>query len=351
MQGSAAEPPEVMNDARQRVGRDGWMLRHVLASGTLPLMRSDRPILLSAFCMDTQSPRTVEVKVNGGDWPPAHAALADLPFPAGNDIALLRELAVAVPLSPAPAIGRAALERTLASLEAGPEGPRHSATWRGFRRHAGRLGAPLLPAELEQLQAATPGLPDDYLAFLRDVGHTGAGPGYGLLSPLHPAQKRLAERTEEPGRSLALAHAGCGVMWLLALQGERRGEVWVDASSSDGTVRRVDATFSGWYRRWIDAAVRDFVPWIDWDNHACAAAHVMVQLLEQLDGEGVPRDERPQRLAQMIGPGAIKLSAGGSESFGKGDPLDPCAGCVALVGNFGQPEDVFAHGQPPLCAR
>lgn len=265
---------------------------------------------------------------------------------------MLRELAVAVPLDPVPPLRRAGIERTMAGLVSAPAtASRRVPSWRGFRAHAGRLRDPLSADALARLRRDTPGLPEDYLAFLRDVGGSGAGPGYGLLSPLHPAQARMAERTEAPGRSLMLAHAGCGVMWLLALEAERRGEVWVDAGSSDGTVRRLDATFSDWYRRWLDAAVRDLVPAIDWDSDACATSHVFVQVLERLERDGVPAAEHAGRLPQMLRAGSISLKSGGSDCFDAQDPIDPCAGCCALASRFGLSDEVFAAGRLPLQAR
>src|SRR6185503_8974062 len=128
------------------------------------------------------------------------------------------------------------------------------------------------------------------------AGH-GAGPGYGLL----PASAALAAGTfdwrdgEEPdgppGGVLPLAHAGCGVMWLLVLRGPRRGEVWVDAGGSDRRARRVAGSFDAWYRSWLDCAVRDSGPWTQWDGGACATPHVLSQVLDQIEAEGVGPDE------------------------------------------------------------
>jgi hypothetical protein len=332
-------PEDKIRQARERLGPNGWLLRRVVESGTLPVLRSDRPVLLSAFVMDKPD-ALVEVKVNGGDWPLAHAALADLgPVPAGA-IPMMRELGVMIPLSPPPPLSRGALARTLRAL-APDEGrsPRSSTTWRGFRSY---------PAQIDALPSATGlDLPDDYAAFLRDAALAGAGPGYGLLSPSHPAQGALLERQEPPGPSVALAHAGCGVMWLLALEGKTRGEVWVDAGGSDGSVKRVDASFSAWYRRWMDSVVRDSFPWIDWDSGACATASIFVQLHERLRNEGVSASDEGARMRTLLKVGSIRLRAGGSDFFDAGDAIDPCAGCVALAARLGVSEDVFAIGIPP----
>jgi len=348
-----AAPEAAIREARGRLGREGWLLRRVLEEGPLPILRSDRPVLLSAFVFDGgPPPRVVEIKVNGGDWRPAHASLAAVEGTASGGLPFLRELAAAVPLGPAPALSRAAVERTLAGLAVpGGEGPRRSFTWRGFRAHDGRLGAPLAAAELAALEHEAQALPDDYRAFLREVGAAGAGPGYGLLSPLHPGQRALLRRSDPPGPALALAHGGCGITWLLALEGAPRGEVWVDARSGDGTLRRVDGSFAEWYRRWLDAAVRDVFPWGEWDSSGCAGTDVIVKVIKKVEEDGVPEEARAERLRAMLKPGSIRLSSGDTDFFAQGDRIDPCAGCVNVATFFGLDEDRFAAGVPSLQSR
>lgn len=345
-------PPAIIEASRARLGPDGWLLRRVVESGSLPLLRSDRPVLLSAFLMDSDDPLR-EVKVNGGDWPPSFPSLGGLgPRPVGA-FPFMRELGVLVPLAPPPALTRAGIERTLRPLMASEgEAPSRSATsWRGFRAHGGRLADPL---PVDAIATILPGafhLPDDYAAFLRDIASSGAAPGYGLLSPAHPGQQALLARSEPPGPSLALAHAGCGVTWLLGVGSEHHGQVWVDAMGSDESVKQVDASFSGWYRRWLDSVVRDVAAWIQWDSQACATAGVFVQVFEKLERDGVPEEARAERLRSLLKAGAITLKSGGSNFFVAGDRIDPCAGCVALAARFGIGDGVFGVGLPPLQAR
>ncbi len=341
--------------ARKRVGQGRSFAEAVVRSGTLPVLRDDRPTLLSVFVMENGAHRTVEVKVNGGDWPASHAALAQSEPGPGGETALLRELAMVLPRgSRSPLLSgsqqpltRDSLERTLASLQVDHGRPAGLAVrWRGFRTHGGRLQAPLGDAVL-----ALDPLPDDYRHFVRDVAAAGAGPGYGLVRPDHPAQQRLRTRKEPPGPSLLLAHAGCNVTWLLALGGPHRGEVWVDAQGSDETVTCVASSFDAWYRRWLDGLVRDVFPAIQWDAHCCATAGVLSQVSEKLRQPGDDKARLAQRLASSIKPGGIGITSGAAPCFEMGDLLDPCAGCVALAAQFGLEDAAFAPGVPPLQQR
>ncbi len=181
---------------------------------------------------------------------------------------LLRELAVLVPVAPPAPLKREGVARTLAGLRRESDGQSRTALrWRGWRQHGGVLGAPLSEGEVAQLEADVGPLPPDHRQFLMAVSASGAGPGYGLLPPAGAAQRRLSEGSFsfEDGASpdggpegvLALAHAGCGIVWYLVLRGPRAGEVWCDCRSSDGRVRRVAGSFTDWYREWLDAAVED----------------------------------------------------------------------------------------------
>jgi hypothetical protein len=194
-----------------------------------------------------------------------------------------------------------------------------------------------------------------------NVASSGAGPGYGLLPPTGEAQQRLARGTFSfadgaspsggPEGVLALAHAGCGIAWYLVLRGPHTGEIWCDARSSDGKVRRVAGSFTDWYREWLDASVADRAPWTAWDWKSCATASVLAQLLEKLRKEETDKPLAAGCLAGMVGPGKLKVTSGGSRCFAPGAALDPCAGCVHLAIYWGLGEDVFPSGVPPLKGR
>jgi hypothetical protein len=182
------------------------------------------------------------------------------------------------------------------------------------------LADPLTGAELDELGVR---LPADYQAFLLDVAASGAGPGYGLLRP------RLV------GDEIPLAHAGCGVTWVL----RSNGEVWVDAAGSDETVSRVAGSFTEWYQAWLDAAIRQLGPWAQWDNRCCATSSMLWQILEKTH----PGETGPVSLADEVRPGAISLTGGGSYLPAR-SALDPCHPCVALAAQFDLTPDVFAPG-------
>lgn len=303
--------------ARARLGGRPLLTPVVLQADVLPVL-PPTSTLLSVFVGDGPEQRTVEVKVNGSDWvPSARAFPQPLEEPPGG-MTLLRELAVLVPTG-APAVpSRAAVDRTLAGLALRNQ-PWQVAGWRGWRSHAGLLAPPLSSAGLAEVERSTGRLTDDHRDFLTQVAPSGAGPGYGLLPP------------QRNGDTVPLAYAGCGVTWALRLDEGHRGEVWVDASSSDGSVAPVASSFLGWYLSWLDAAVRDSGPWTQWDSLHCATASVLAQLLEDEGGE------RPVDLSGRLLPGSITLSDGDD-----GTRLDPCHGCVELAARYGLRDDVFA---------
>jgi len=340
--------------ARARLGGTPWLVGVVAASGRLPVLPADRPSVLSLFVGERPDGRIVEVKVHGVDWPAAHAAIDGDCEPAGA-MTLLRELAVAVPAWKPGPLARGALDATFAGLRQPLEdGARTAVDWRGWRAHGGQLGPPLAEEEIARLERAAGPLPDDVRQFFAEVAGSGAGPGYGLLRPT----ALLAEGTfdwrdgEEPDGPpagvLPLAHAGCGVVWLLVLRGPHRGEVWVDAGGSDRIARRVAGSFETWYRAWLDDAVRDAGPWTQWNGDACATPGVLSQILDQIEAEGVTGDDALAALAERIGDGAICITTAGSPYFPAGAVIDPCHSCAATAARVGVTDGAFQVGVAPL---
>lgn len=339
-----------------------WMSDAVVASGSLPIV--DRPTLLSVFVGATANDPIVEVKVSGTDWPAGWPSVDPGRGAFAHGAVLLREIAVLVPEAPAPALTRAAIETTLRGCALPlPEGTRPATTWRGWAAHGGQLGPPLGEAGLRELESILGPLPDDYRVFVRDVAATGAGPGFGLLSPAHPAQRpfatgafpwedEAAQRELLPRGVLVLSHAGDGVTWLLVLNGPRRGEVWVDASGSDGHVGPVAPSFSAWYRDWLASVVHNGAPFVQWDARACASAGVLSQVLRKLEDEdGLSGEAVQAALVDMLGPGSLSLTSSGSNAFDQAEPVDPCEGCVAMGAGLGLSEAIWAAGAAPLQAR
>jgi hypothetical protein len=145
--------------------------------------------------------------------------------------------------------------------------------------------APVLPEEELAAFERSHGisLPDDYRWFVTRLGNGGEGPPYYGMEPLsdrlieansaiHPAQnrnRRLAEpfaayakdwsdlaedradyewATLEPGR-LLLGTDGCAILWVLAVAGVARGQVW---RVGDDSARPADPPgFLDWYAAWL----------------------------------------------------------------------------------------------------
>ena len=340
--------------ARKRFGADPWLARLVLESGLLPLLRSSQPTILSVFACDMSDERTIEVKVNGSDWPGMDAVFAGAPHEPEGGMVLLRELAVVVPISEPKALSRTPIEGTLVRLDLNHE--RRAVRWRGWRNHSAALQSPADPSSVVRLEERLGSLPADYRDFILNVAEKGAGPGYGLLSPFGDAQERLTagdfsfvegqKVIESPSGVLALASAGCGVMWLLVIRGPHRGEVWVDGTGSDQKAHRAAGSFSEWYRAWIDAAVADAPPFAQWDTWQCATPSLFSQILDKLEKDGVTGEAADARVGTMLKPGSISLTSGASPYFNPGSPLDPCQACVLLAARFGLSDDVFQPGIP-----
>lgn len=189
----------------------------------------------------------------------------------------------------------------------------------GASTHGHATGAPVDPALLARVEelAGVP-LPEDYRAFLTEVGDGGAGPYYGI-KPLADALARVAdgwgaevlgadnpltadvdftevlggpadwaehvarlesdpaydagferltaEYLDEPwcnGR-LPIADYGCGDWYFLVLRGPRRGSLWVDCVVGGSGMYCLEVDFRTWYTRWLDDALEragrgDFAP-------------------------------------------------------------------------------------------
>jgi hypothetical protein len=84
--------------ARSRHGGDPWLIPSVLSSNTLPPLSAQLSTMLSLFILDTPEERTVEVKVNGTDWPHSSGVFAAVELEPPGGVSLLRELAVLTPL-------------------------------------------------------------------------------------------------------------------------------------------------------------------------------------------------------------------------------------------------------------
>lgn len=328
----------VVEQARRHLDGDPWLCSRVLESGTLAILPRHRPAVLSVFCCEGGPSRIFEVKINGADWPAATDLLDDVPPIEALGTAFLRELVVAVPKSEPIAPSRRLIEHTLSGVQSAST-PR--VVWAGWDAHRGELGAPAQAREVARLERAVGELPADYRRFLLTVTAKGAGPGYGLISPFGAHQRALAkgvfawedgdQPTTDPQGVLALAHAGCGVMYLLVLTGPHRGEVWLDAAGSDQTVRRVAPSFLDWYQDWLDALVKDAPPRTEWDARRCSTPNAISNALEAYSRQGLTAEEAEAR----VGGGRFQVMAAGGSYFDRGEPVPPCAVCHELVASYG----------------
>ncbi|MBO0900873.1 SMI1/KNR4 family protein [Cellulomonas sp. zg-ZUI199] len=319
-----------LGEFREALGGTPFLLPPLIGDvGCLPLLQGDDAALVSLFVAQWPSSRTVELKVHGADW--TTTGLLDDPvgLASGDDAALLRELAMLVPLDPPAPVTREAVQRTLDGL-AERRTPRQAAGWQGWTVHGGRLGPVLDHEQLAAVEAGTGPLPNDVRDFLLRVAGPGAGPGYGLL-PLRRA-----------GDVVPLAHAGCGNAWVLALEGQRRGTVWLDASGSAGETTQVASSFTEWFTDWLDAAVRDTGPWLQYDVRGCSPVSAMSRALTaRSDHAAAAGEPEPTSLVGM--PDGAICTVGEATYLPHG-PMDPCHGCVSLAGSLGLAPTVFAPG-------
>jgi hypothetical protein len=142
-------------------------------------------------------------------------------------------------------------------------------------------------------------LPPEYREFIIQAGNGGAGPAYGLFpldealsyrKPKLPADFLLspfpyesiynpcedpkladywersrkgqitkeqyeARKFKEITGTLVLCHEGCGYLHLLVVSGAARGQMWLDATVSDGGYAPLEVGFLDWYEKWIDSSL------------------------------------------------------------------------------------------------
>lgn len=225
----------------------------------------------------------------------------------------------------------------------------------GADHHGYALAPPLAEAEVAAIEAAVGPLPDDLRALVREAGAGGAGPGYGWL-PI----ARVAACAAPPGavgwtRGLPVAHLGCGYAAVVALDGDARGEVWVDARAA-GVVASLAPSFAAWFLDWVDRLARAAWPSPLVPPGGCALAAALGGYLgacEQRLGlaAGSLAGAALRDALEALGPGAIEVVADGAPVlFDDGDRLDPCLDCARLIADLGRDglaRDAVVAGVPP----
>lgn len=149
----------------------------------------------------------------------------------------------------------------------------------GAATHDYAFGPGITSTELADLEARFGALPDDYRAVIGELGATGAGPYYGLIVPtvpeasseIAPDPMREFRCEEETGYeaprdgehvldgTLVVAEQGCGGRSVLVIRGARRGEVWSDWTSEEGTVSPEAPDLLTWYEHWLDRAMLEWI--------------------------------------------------------------------------------------------
>jgi len=156
----------------------------------------------------------------------------------------------------------------------------------GSAAHGYLLNPPLVEHDVMAFEARHGvSLPDDYRAFLLQVGDGGAGPFGGVFrldrsdlpvlnrEDLLPGFLAGAFPHERPGNeppgdsssqaeddyfdqsrihgSLNLSHQGCGYMVRLVLNGPQLGSLWEDGRCGDMGITPFSPDFASWYRQWL----------------------------------------------------------------------------------------------------
>ncbi len=155
---------------RNRLGATPWLVSKVAASGTLPVLPSDRATILSVFAYDSKDQRVLEVKVNGSDWAASQDLFESIPPTSKPTGAFIRDFAVLVPTSTEAPLSRPAIESTLAGAAQGAHDHQRSlVAWSGWKGHDGVLGTPVSKVAIEGLESRVGRLPGDYRHFLRPL--------------------------------------------------------------------------------------------------------------------------------------------------------------------------------------
>jgi hypothetical protein len=222
----------------------------------------------------------------------------------------------------------------------------------GAAQHRYELAPPIESAPAE--------LPDDLRELVTTVGSGGAGPGYGFI----PIARGLAHPIAPPPgitawtHALPVAHLGCGYAALVPLDGDARGELWIDARAI-GRVGPAFGTFTAAYLAWIDALAHNAWPLDVIPPGQCALAGALsgfLGMIEQQQGlaAGALAGPALRDALGQLGPGAIQIAGDEGPLFAKGEPVDPCLTCARLLDALaadGLRRDVLVAGVPPLPCR
>jgi len=227
----------------------------------------------------------------------------------------------------------------------------------GAAAHRYALAPPLTAAALAAAEGRLGAeLPDELRGFATALAAGGAGPGYGIVPLDRAAAYPVAAPAGAPWtRGLPLAHLGCGYTAVAALDGDARGEIWIDARAI-GVVRAIHPGMTALYLDWIDRLAHARWP----DPHipagACALAAALSGYLARCEAElgiaaGALAGPALRDALSRLGAGAIEIAAESAVAwFDPGDRVDPCIACARLIEDLaadGLRGDVVAPGAQP----
>ena len=230
----------------------------------------------------------------------------------------------------------AKVQGAVAALAAADPGHRRF----GAARHRYELRPPLIEAQLAAVEAQLgAALPEDLRGFAATAGAGGAGPGYGVV----PLDRAAAWAIRAPDgapwrRGLPIVDLGCGYAAITVLDGDARGELWIDARAV-GVVAPIYPSFTACYLDWVDRLAHARWPETHVPPGACALAQALSGYLAHCEARsgvapGTLAGAALRGALSRLGPGAIAVTAEASPWFADGDRVDPCLACARLVENL-----------------
>jgi SMI1 / KNR4 family (SUKH-1) len=237
----------------------------------------------------------------------------------------------------------------------------------GANRHRYHQRAPISEARLIALEAtAGISLPEDYRDYLLEMGDGGVGPYYGLVPFDQPAQQDLASGRFTPPTqehegpwygTVLLCHLGCGYLVYLVVEGQHKGEVWLDLGSS-GPPAKIAPHFIAFYTEWLTALQRAEWPAVHVRPGSCALALALSAYLGHVERqlgklEGALSEVELRAALTSLGPGSIHIAAETKSfpplaSLAAGEQtVDPCLACERMLqelSGLGLRRDVVAAG-------
>ncbi len=193
----------------------------------------------------------------------------------------------------------------------------------GAAQHRYELAAPKIAGDL----------PPDLAEFVKTIGASGAGPGYGFLG-VDGVIDGVIEGKRPWKKGVVVAHLGCGYAAVVAMT----GEVWIDAQAI-GIAAPIAPSFTAWYLDWIERLAHNRLPDAHVPPGVCPLPNALSGFLaihEQERGlaAGTLAGDALRLALRQLGPHSIEIAAESSLLFRNGTRVDPCIACASLVENL-----------------